>query len=96
MVYYKKTDYKLLGYEKATRQGKMYNALLQRNKDQKIIRVPFGSSKYQNYRDKTGLDLYHNLIHGDKTRRDLYRKRHSKDLKVNHYSPGYFSYYVLW
>jgi len=55
MPYYKKTDHKLLGYEKSKYARKMYNALLQRKTDNKIIRIPFGHSEYQNYQDKTGL-----------------------------------------
>ena len=96
MAYYKKTDYKLLGYEKATRKGKMYNALLERKKDKKIIRVPFGSSDYDNFRDLTGLNLYIRLLDGDKKRRTLYRARHKKDLKDGCYSAGYFIYVILW
>jgi len=96
MVYYKKTDYKLLGYEKATKKGKMYNAVLQNKTTKKTHKVPFGSSEYENYRDLTGLNLYTHLIHGDKKRKKLYRARHKKDLKDGYYSAGYFSYFVLW
>ena len=96
MVYYKKTDYKLLGYEKATQKGKMYNAILQNRTTKKTYTVPFGSSEYENYGDLTGLNLYPHLQHRDKKRRILYRARHQKDLKANYYSPGYFSYLILW
>ena len=93
--YYKKTEYKLLGFEKATNKNKQYNALLQRKTDNKIIRVPFGSMM-ENYQDKTGLNLYPHLIHGNKERRRLYRARHKVYLKDGYYSPGWFSFYVLW
>ena len=96
MVYYKKSEYKLLGYEKATRKGKKYNGILERKSDKRIFRVPFGSIEYENYHDLTGLNLYSKLLHGDKKRRKLYRTRHQKDLKANYYSPGYFSYHILW
>lgn len=96
MVYYKKTDYKLLGYEKATRKRKMYNALLERKTDKKIIRVPFGDNQMENYHDKTGLDLYPQLIHGDKERRRRFRIRSKGYIKDGYYSPGFFSYYILW
>ena len=96
MVYYKKTDYKLLGYEKATRKRKMYNALLQRKTDNKIIRVPFGDNEMENYHDLTGLNLYPHLIHGDKLRRKRFRDRSKGYLKKDYYSPSFFSYYILW
>ena len=96
MTYYSKKDYKLLGYEKATRKGKMYNGVLQNKKTGKLVRVPFGSTEYENYQDKTGLNLYPHLIHGDKKRRRLYRSRHKKDLKAGYYSAGWFSQFILW
>lgn len=96
MVYYKKTDYKLLGYTKSKTKHKKYDAILQNKTTKKTYKVPFGSTLYENYRDLTGLNLYPNLLHGDKKRRTLYRARHKKDLKEGYYSPGYFSYYVLW
>ena len=93
-MYYKKTDYKILGYRKSKTKHTMYDAILQ-GKSKTYI-VPFGDNRYENYQDLTGLNLYPELIHGDKKRRKLYRARHKKDLKANHYSPGYFSYNVLW
>ena len=36
MVYYKKSQYDLIGYEKSNAKRKMYNALLVRKKDNKI------------------------------------------------------------
>ena len=96
MVYYKKTDYKLVGYTKSKTKRKKYDAVLQRKTDKKIIRVPFGSIEYENYRDLTRLNLYPHLLHGDKKRRILYRARHKKDLKAGYYSPGFFSYFILW
>lgn len=96
MTYYKKSDYNLIGYEKAKAKGKMYSAILERKKDKKKIRVNFGDNKMENYRDNTGLNLYPHLIHGDKKRRLLFRSRHKGYLKEGYYSPGYFSYYILW
>ena len=95
-MYYKKTDYKLLGYDRSKRKGKMYDALLERKKDKKIIRVPFGDAKMENYRDLTGLNLYPHLIHGNEKRRKLFRARHKGYLKKGYYSPSYFSYFILW
>ena len=96
MTYYKKTEYDLIRYEKATRKGTMYNAILGHKKSNKIVKVPFGSSQYENYQDKTGLNLYPHLIHGDKNRRRLYRARARGQVKEGYYSPSFFSLTQLW
>lgn len=95
-MYYKKTEYTLLGYEKSNRKDKMYNALLLRKKDGKIIRVPFGDPNMMNYKDGTGLNLYPHLIHGDNKRRRLFRARHKGYLKKGYWSPSWFSFNILW
>jgi hypothetical protein len=94
MVYYNSKEYKLLGYEKSNRSNKMYNAILK--KDNKITKVPFGDNSMGNFQDKTGLNLYPHLIHGDKKRRALFKNRHKHNLKKGFYSPSYFSYNILW
>ena len=96
MTYYKKSEYKLIGFEKSNRKNKMYNGVLERKTDKKIVRVPFGDNRYSNFRDLTGLNLYPHLIHGDDKRRRLYKIRHQKDIKDGYYSAGYFSYFFLW
>jgi len=96
MPFYEKAKYGLVGYDKSRRKHKMYDAILIRKKDNKIVRVPFGDKRYENYRDATGLNLYPHLIHGDKKRRTAYRARHKGYLKQGYYSPGYFSMYYLW
>ena len=96
MTYYSKKDYKLLGYRRSKTNHKKYDAVLEQKKTGKIKYVPFGDKRYENFHDLTGLNLYPNLLHGDKNRRRLYRARHKKDLKKGYYSPGYFSYYVIW
>jgi hypothetical protein len=96
MTYYKKTEYKLLGYRKSKRKYKKYDAILENKTTKKLKYVPFGDNRYENYRDLTGLDLYPHLLHSDNNRRRLYRARHNKDLKKGYYSPGFFSYFVLW
>jgi hypothetical protein len=96
MTYYSKKEYKLLGYRKSKTKHKKYDAVLENKKTGKIKYVPFGDNRYENYHDLTGLNLYPHLLHGDKKRRKLYRARHKKDLKTGYYSPGYFSYYVIW
>jgi hypothetical protein len=89
-------DYILHGFRKSQRHGKKYDAILINNRRGNYIYIPFGSLFYQNYDDKTGLNLYNNLLHYDKNRRRLYRIRHMKDLKKGYYSAGYFSFFYLW
>lgn len=94
-MYYSMKKYKLLKYRKSKTKHKMYDAiLLDKNEKQHI--VPFGDKRYENYRDKTGLNLYPHLIHNDKKRRKRFRTRHKHYLKNGFYSPSYFSYYILW
>ena len=95
MTYYKKSEYRLLGFEKSKRKGKQYVAILENRKSKRKVRINFGSMM-ENYHDKTGLNLYPHLIHNDKHRRKLYRARHKVYLKDGYYSSGWFSYYFLW
>jgi len=87
----------LSGFKKSKTRGKMYDAIL-KNKlaRNKTVRLPFGSIFYENYWDKTGLNLYPHLIHGDKKRRKSYKARHKVYLKDGYYSPGWLSYNFLW
>jgi uncharacterized protein (DUF927 family) len=94
MVYYKKTEYKFLGFRPSTSKNKKYDGLLQNKSTGKNLSIPFGDSRYENYQDKTGLNLY--KTHGDKKRRENYRARHKSDLRKGYYSAGDFSYNILW
>ena len=96
MTYYNMKEYNLIGYRKSERKNKMYDAVIENKKNKKMKYVPFGDSRYENYHDLTKLNLYPHLTHGDVKRRRLYRARHKKDLKNGYYSPGHFSYYILW
>ena len=58
MPYYSKKQYKLLGFEKSNTKNKMYDAILHNKLHGKIKKVPFGDNRYENYRDKTKLNLY--------------------------------------
>jgi hypothetical protein len=50
-------------------------------------KTKFGAKGYPDY----------TLTGGDIKRRELYRKRHAKDLDTNDpYRAGYLSYYILW
>ena len=95
MTFFDKKDYKLVGFEKSNQKNKMYNAVLMSKKGT-YKRIPFGDKRCENFRDKTGLNLYPQLIHNDKNRRENYRKRHKGYLKEGYYSLGYFSFYYLW
>ena len=65
---------------------KKYRVIIFDNKDKKIKTVQFGND--------TPLKLYKNLDHLDKSRRDLYYKRHKKNYPK--YSADYFSKRFLW
>ena len=87
-------------FKKSTRKNKKYMVKVN-NKW-----VHFGNltpPANQHYKDTTGLGLYTHLNHGDKKRRDAYRKRHMAiKLKDGTYAyknkeqPAYFSLKYLW
>jgi len=93
MVYYDMKTHRLIGFESS--KNKMYNAILLSNTG-KFIKIPFGDKRFENYQDKTKMNLYPHLTHGDKERRKRYQQRHKIFLKNGYYSPSYFSYYYLW
>ena len=95
-MYYDKREYKLNGFQKSNTKGKMYDGILQNIKTGKTVRVPFGDNTMGNYQDKTGLNLYPKLIHGDEKRRKAFRLRARGFVKEGFYSPGFFSYFYLW
>ena len=95
MVFYDIKNHKLLGFQASTTKNKMYDAILLSDKG-KCIKVPFGDKRFENYQDKTKLNLYPHLIHGDNKRRKKYHSRHKVYLKKGYYSPSYFSFYYLW
>ncbi len=96
MVYFKQSDYKLLGFRKSKVKDKMYDAIIQHKITNKSEVLSFGSLSYGNFHDKTGMNLYPNLIHSDKKRRKSYRSRHRTFLRKNYFSPSHFSFYYLW
>ena len=95
-MFYKMSEYSFVKYEKSSRKDKKYNAVLKCKLNKRIVKIPFGSLSYTNYRDKTKLNLYPHLINNDPEKRRLYKLRHNKDLREGYYSAGYFSYWVLW
>ena len=95
MVLKNPDDYEFYGFRVSKRKNKMYDAILRNKKTNKRVHVPFGDPTMENYRDKTGLNAYPHLIHGDAKRRLSFKKRHKKNAQ-RLYSPAYFSYFYLW
>jgi len=87
--------FRLLFFRKSKNSKKKYDAIIYNNKTKKYKVVSFGAIGYQQYKDKTGLNIYSHLDHLDKERRRLYRLRHQHTFKKK-FSPSYFSFYYLW
>ena len=96
MVYLSIKEWELTGFKKSHKPNKKYDAILRNYYTNKIKIMSFGDTRYENYDDKTMLNLYPELIHGDKKRRKLYRMRHKHNLRKGYFSPSFFSYYFLW
>jgi hypothetical protein len=47
--------------------------------DDRLFRVDFGDSRYQQFRDRSPLKAFSNLDHNDPKRRERYYKRHKID-----------------
>lgn len=88
-------DYTLKGFRKSKTKGKMYDAILKHKVTDKNKYIPFGDNQMENFRDRTGLNLYPNLIHGDKERKKKWIARHRKNIKYK-FSSAYFSWKYLW
>ena len=65
--------------------NKRYRAIFYDTKMKKVKTIQFGDKRYDNF-----------TIHGDKKRRDLYRKRHHKDKIDEPMTAGSLSWYLLW
>ena len=85
-------SFKLLEILPPTQKGKKYAAhvFIPSTGSTKIVN--FGSSSYQQYKDRTPLQLWKHLDHNDKKRRDSYRKRHTKDTGI----AGQLALKILW
>ena len=94
MVYYPIDDYELIKFERSTHKNKKYDAYIKKKGTDKIVTVPFGDTRYQQYEDRIG--LYSDLDHHDESRRDNYHSRQMGYLRDGYFSPGYFSMYYLW
>lgn len=87
-----------MNFQKSTRKNKKYSVITPKGKV-----VHFGDTRYQHYKDSTGLNLYSNLDHNDKKRRDNYRTRHKailtkegKPAYLDKEQPSFYSYFFLW
>lgn len=80
---------KLIKIVKSDKPSKKWTAVFKlENGKEKKVHFGYVSTKDPN-NDYT--------LHGDKERRERYRKRHKKDLKTNDpMRAGYLSYYILW
>jgi len=88
--------FKHTGFRKSTRKNKKYDAILTDEKGNTIY-IPFGSSLYGQYEDKTGLGLYSEGDHLDEKRRASYRARHgATKAHTIRYTPAWFSWKYLW
>lgn len=56
---------------------KKYTAIVQNKKTKKIRRINFGDRRYQQYKDRTDLQLYASLNHNDRKRMRNYYSRMS-------------------
>ena len=88
-------EYRFVKFEKSKTKNKKYDAILQNKNTGRLRKVSFGDKRYKQYKDQTGLGLYSNLNHLDKSRRERYRTRHQGE-EQNKYSSGWFSFYYLW
>jgi len=86
------------GFEQSHRAHKKYNAILRNRHTGRIVKVPFGDLRYEQYKDSTGLGLWSHKDHGDNERKRAYWNRHRKEIAdgVDNYSAGYFALKYLW
>jgi len=86
-------DYILEGFRVSTNNKKKYDAILKHKVTNKIKYISFGSRGESQYYDQ--LEHYKSKNNLDNTRRRLYRLRHQHD-HLDRYSPGFFSWHLLW
>lgn len=76
------------------RPPKKYMALVKQPDGRNPKKVYFGDSRYQQYKDSTGLGYWSHLDHNDEKRRSAYMRRHGPPDRM--YTPGWFSWNFLW
>jgi len=95
-TYYSMDDYKFVKFRRSQTNNKKYDAIIENKESKKQIILPFGDTRYSQYKDSTGLGFYSHKDTKNKLRRSLFRDRHKGFLKPNHFSPSYFSFNFLW
>jgi hypothetical protein len=88
-------QYRFVRFRKSNTANKKYDAILKNIKTMRTKTVPFGDSRYEHYKDSTGLGLWSHKDHKDISRRRNYRKRHYKTSRYK-FSSSYFSFNYLW
>jgi hypothetical protein len=81
-------------FKKSTRKNKKYMVLSPKKKW-----IHFGDTRYQHFKDSTGLGLYSNLDHGDRERQKNYLTRakgiRDGDGKLTWKNPETANYYAV-
>lgn len=89
------SDYKLIGFKKATQAKKKLVAILQHKKTGETRKIPFGQRGSMTYQNTSGVQV--DSVHGDESKRRAYRARHKGEGDPSRkYSPGWLSWTVLW
>lgn len=68
---------KIIQFEKSPIQGKKYRAFIKNSQTGDIRTIDFGASDYEQFKDRTPLQLYANKNHGSRKRMRNYFNRHS-------------------
>jgi hypothetical protein len=68
---------KIINFEKSPIDGKKYRAFIKDYETGTIRTIDFGASDYQQFKDRTHLQLYASKNHGDRKRMRNYFNRHS-------------------
>ena len=87
-------------------RNKKYTAFIRDNKTKKERKVHFGDKNYQQYKDRTPLQLYKHKNHGTLKRQHNYYNRHSgtksrrkaikKERRSGRWTPKLLSHVYLW
>ena len=95
---YPKTDYAFENFEPSQRLHKKYNAVLRNIRTGRQVRIPFGDTRYEQYKDNTGLGLWSHKDHGDEKRKRAYWSRHRKEANagISNYTAGSMALTYLW
>ena len=98
---------RIIKFEKGPNKKK-YTAYVQDKKTKKVRKLHFGHKDYQQYKDRTPLQLYKHKNHGTRKRMQNYFSRHSgtkkrgeaikreKRKSKGYYTPKILSHIYLW